>query len=363
MSAMSDLLDPPHTRTPEFGAGEWLNTEGPLTRDMLRGSVVLVDFWDYTCINCIRTLPYVRAWHERYHDKGLIVIGVHAPEFAFARHRREIEAAIDEFGLPYPILLDNNYETWNRFANRAWPAKYLIDAKGYIRFVRRGEGYYRETERAIQTLLALRDPDENLPPLMEPLRSEDQPGAVCYLPTPELHAGYEYGALGNREGYAPDTPMIYQLPRPAQRRDGRFYAEGIWQAGPSHFAFAGQDGGRIVLPYHAAGVNAVLSPSSDPVEVMLGLKANDDTHIEVRQDGAPLPSAIAGDDVTIRPDGTSLVHLTRPRLIELVSNDTFGRHELELVFRANGLALYVFTFTSCVVAEATSDQKDTFTIH
>jgi thiol-disulfide isomerase/thioredoxin len=358
---MSALLDPPYVRAPDFGPGEWLNAESPLTIDALRGSVVLVDFWDYTCVNCIRTLPYVTAWHDRYHDKGLVVIGVHAPEFAFARSRRQIEGALDEFGLTYPVLLDNDYATWNYFANHAWPAKYLIDAKGYIRFQRHGEGYYQETERAIQNLLALRDADVQLPPLMEVLRPEDQPGAVCYLPTPELHAGYEYGALGNPEGYASSTPMIYEMPMPAQRRDGHFYAEGIWQAGPSTFAFAGQDGGRVVLPYHAAGVNAVLSPSGDPVEVMLDLKTDEEAFVEVRQDGAPLVPPFAGSDVHIQPDGASVVRVERPRMVELVNNPTFGEHELELVFRANGLALYAFTFTSCVAPQATSGKKGTFT--
>lgn len=360
---MSDLLDPQYVRAPDFGPGEWLNSEHPLTLDALRGSVTLVDFWDYTCVNCIRTLPYVRAWHERYHSKGLTIVGVHAPEFTFARSRRQIEAAVAEFGLTYPVLLDNDYETWNRFANRAWPAKYLIDTDGYVRFVRRGEGHYQKTERAVQSLLAQRDPDVSLPPPLEPLRDEDQPGAVCYLPTPELHAGYEYGALGNPEGYASDTPMIYEMPLRPQRRDGQFYAEGIWQAGAAHFAFAGQDSGRVVLPYHAAGVNAVLSPSGDPVEVMLDLKAGQDSVVEVRQDGAPLSADIAGGDVTLLPDGTSVVQVTRPRLYELVQNANFEEHELELTFRANGLALFAFTFTSCVAPETTPDKKGTFVIH
>lgn len=358
---MTDLLSPRNVRMPDFGPGEWLNTPGPLSRETLRGAVLLVDFWDYTCVNCIRTLPYVTEWHRRYHDRGLVVVGVHAPEFKFARSRRQIEAAIAEFGIGYPVLLDNDYETWSRFANRAWPAKYLIDSQGYVRFQRRGEGYYRETEEAIQALLRQRDDSVDLPNLLEPLRAEDEPGTVCYLPTPELHAGYEFGALGNPEGYAASTPVIYRMPLDYQRTDGKFYAEGIWQAASEHIAFAGQDSGEIALPYHAAGVNAVLSPSGDPVEVMLDLKPVDSAIVEVWQDNQPLHSEIAGSDVTFLEDGSSVVYVTRPRMYELVRNRQFEHHELSLRFRANGLALYAFTFTSCVVLGVPDETLRTFT--
>jgi len=355
------LLDPQVVRMPDFAPGEWLNTEQPLSKEALRGRVLLVDFWDYTCVNCIRTLPYVIAWHERYAALGLTVIGVHSPEFRFARARAQIEAAIHEFGIRYPVLLDNEYATWTRFANRAWPTKYLIDAQGYLRYTAQGEGAYQETEHAIQMALRERDPAISLPDLLPPLRPEDTPGAVCYRPTPELYAGYERGALGNREGYAPGHPMVYRLPRPQERREARFYAGGIWQAGQESFAFAGQDGGRIVLTYRAATVNAVLSPSADPVEVLLNLRPPDvPPLIEVRQDGAPLTPLNAGEDVQIGADGVSTIVVTRPRMFELVRNPDFGVHEVELVFRAHGLALYGFTFTSCVAPG--ESEADTYTV-
>ena len=133
------LLQPRTVRMPHLAAGEWINS-APLTREELRGRVVLIDFWDYTCINCLRTLPYLARWHERYADKGLTVIGIHAPEFKFARSRAQIEAAVAAHNIRYPVLLDNGYENWSRFANKAWPTKYLIDADGYIRYQRQGEG-------------------------------------------------------------------------------------------------------------------------------------------------------------------------------------------------------------------------------
>lgn len=354
-------LDPPTVRMPEFAPGEWLNTGQPLTREQLRGQVVLIDFWDYTCINCIRTLPYVTTWHERYKDRGLTVIGVHAPEFRFARTRPQIEAALDEFGIGYPVVLDNDYQTWDRFANRAWPGKHLVDAKGYIRYRQSGEGRYQETEHAIQVLLRQRDPAVSLPGLLPLLREEDAPGAVCYRPTPELYTGYERGALGNDQGYAPDNPVIYRLPTAATRREAAFYADGIWRAGREHFSFAGQDGGRIVLPYSAVGVNAVLSPSSSQVELLLDLHPADaEPVVEVRQDGQPLNALNAGADITFGADGTSFVRVTRPRMLRLVSNPAFESHELELIFRAGGMAVYAFTFTSCIAPGADAGLPEYF---
>ncbi len=348
----ADLLDPPTIRMPDFAPSEWLNTEQPLTRESLRGRVVLVDFWDYTCINCLRTLPYLIAWHERYAPLGLTVIGIHAPEFRFARSRAQVEQALREHHITYPILLDNEYANWERFANRAWPTKYLIDHEGYLRYRNEGEGYYEETERALQAALRLRNPNVPLPPLMPPLRPEDVPGARCYRPTPELYAGYERGALGNPEGYAAGGPMVYQLPYHTERVERFFYASGIWRAERESFAFAGQDGGRIVLPYRAVSVNAVLSPSADPVEVSLGLRPKDTPPlIEVWQDGEPLPPDHAGADVFYDAAGISAVLVERPRMYELIHNPGFEAHELELVFRAHGLALYAFTFTSCVMSD------------
>ncbi len=344
-----NILDPRMVHMPDFVPGDWLNTNHPLTKANLRGRVLLIDFWDYTCINCIRTLPYLTAWADRYESLGLTVIGIHAPEFKFAHARRQIEAALNDFQIRYPVLLDNQYENWQRFANRAWPTKYLIDAEGYIRHKAQGEGYYQQTEHAIQAALRERDPDVVLPEVIPPLRDEDTPGAVCYRATPELLAGYERGSLGNREGYAPGSPLAYRLPLLPERIEPYFYAGGLWRAGQECFIFAGHEAGRIILPYHAASVNAVLSPSGDPVEVMLDLRPDDvPPVIELRQDGEPLHPVNAGADVRFDDQGMSFVHVDRPRLYELVHNPDFESHQLELTFRAHGLALYAFTFTTCV---------------
>ena len=364
---MADLLEKRIIRMPELAEGVWLNGGRPFTRQQLRGQIILIDFWDYACINCIRTLPYLRQWQQRYADKGLLILGIHTPEFKFAQLQQQVEAAVAEHEIAYPVLLDNQYENWSRFANRAWPTKYLIDSQGYIRFKRQGEGYYQETERAIQTLLRQRDPNITLPPLLQPLREEDTPGAVCYRPTPELYAGYQGGGLfggglGNPEGYVPHNPMFYTLPE--KRPIGQFYVEGAWRAEPEAMAYAGQEGGRILLPYSAASVNAVLAPSTDSVELMLDLRPSEaDPIVVVQQDGRYLTPANAGQDIEFADNGGSFVRVTRARMVQLIKNPTYESHELSLTFYAMGLALYTFTFTSCVAPHASPDHPDIFQVH
>jgi hypothetical protein len=357
-TADKGLLSLGDARAPDFAPGEWLNTDYPLSMDALRRSVVLVDFWDYTRIDCIRALPYLISWHRRYAALGLQIIGAHTPEFSFARDRSQIEAAITEFDIPYPVLLDNDYATWERFGNRYWGSKYLIDEAGCIRYYQHGEGCWQETEQAIQMLLRESTPSVDLPNLMDDLRPEDAMGAVCYRATPELYTGYTRGVLGNPEGYAAEHPLLYKLPR--QRIEGAFFADGIWRAGEECFAFAGQQGGRLVLPYRAVGVNAVLSLSGDPLEVML--KLHPEAVVEVRQDGAPLDPHRMGEDVIFDGDGVSSVIVDRPRLYGLVTNPDFGMHELELTFRSNGLAVYAFTFTTCVAPGASPGDEGTITV-
>lgn len=337
---VDSVLKQRQVRAPAFGRGEWLNTEHPLTMQGLRGQAVLVDIWEYSCINCLRTLPYLREWYRRYADKGLAIIGVHTPEFRFGRERQQIEAAINELDIPYPVLMDNQFETWDAFANRFWPSKYLIDQQGYIRYQSHGEGGYGDFERAIQAVLLEGDGDLQMPPIMQPLRDEDQPGAVCYRPTPELSAGLNYGALGNPQGYASGAPMLYTMPE--ERVRGAFYVGGAWQAGSEYMMFQGQTEGIIRLPYEAVEVNAVLTPHVDTVERMLHPQV---IGVELFHDDGPLPEAHRGEDVT--EDGRVLVD--RPRMYNLVRNPGFEKHELTLRVRLRGFALYAFSFTGCVI--------------
>lgn len=350
-------------RMPGFPPGEWLGTDAPIDRGQLYGHVTLIDFWEYTCSNCIRTLPYLQHWDARYREAGLRVIGVHTPEFKFSGLRAAVEMAMSHFEIPYPVLLDKDARAWDSFAVKAWPTKLIVDPGGYIRYRQSGEGGYGETEAAIQEALGLLNPDANFPPLLDVLAPEDAAGAVCYRTTPELFTGYERGSLGNPEGYAAEGPLLYQLPLALARTEPHFYADGFWRAGPEGFTFAGQHGGMLILPYHAAGVNAVLSPTPDPVELLLDLWPGDaPPRVEVWLDDRPLWREEAGADVQFDEDGVAYVDVTEPRMYALVQRAEHGYHELELRFHTGGVTVYSFTFNRCVAPGAGPGDPDVFEI-
>ena len=330
-------------RAPEIGR-VWLNSS-PLSFRQLRGRAVLVDFWDYTCVNCIRTLPYVQAWHERYRDKELTVIGVHTPEFTFAQYESNVERGIREFGLTYPIVIDSNREIWKAFANRYWPTKYLLDQEGYLRYGHFGEGGYGECEQAIQELLREINPALELPPLMEPVREEDHVGAVCYRATGELYLGNRRGRIGNEGGFKEDQIADYSFS--GQMEENFFYADGRWASTAEYFE-AVEDGLHTLrLKYEAAAVNLVMAcPHASSGEV------------EILQDGRPLTRKQATGDtrfLSAAEGEQSYVHVDSARMYFLVDNHEFGEHELELRC-SPGIAAFAFTFTSCVDPVASAMQ-------
>ena len=363
----SDLLQSRTVRMPELADGYWFNAPTPLKKGTLRGRVVLIDFWDYTCVNCIRTLPYLAEWHKRYADLGLVIIGIHTPEFKFAQTKVHIEQAIQSFDMTYPILLDNQYENWSRFTVKAWPTKILIDVDGYIRYQSQGEGRYQQTEQAIQQLLRPQNPTETFPSIMPPLRDEDESGAVCFRPTPELYAGYQGGGLfggglGNRSGYMPDQTVFYKLPARVAQEGGHFYLDGAWKAWPEAVAYSGQQGGRVQVPYEAATINAVLAPSADSVELTLGLRPSEQAPLVfVKQNGIWLDSIIAGKDVLFDENGRSYLQISHPKMYQLVRNSSFDLNHLELTFQATGLALFAFSFSACISGQSPSG-KDSYTV-
>ncbi|HTT23303.1 MAG TPA: redoxin domain-containing protein [Candidatus Sulfotelmatobacter sp.] len=323
-------------RAPEIGR-VWLNST-PLSFRQLRGRVVLVDFWDYTCVNCIRTLPYVQAWHEGYRDKGLSVIGVHTPEFTFAQYESNVERGIREFGLTYPIVIDSNREIWKAFANRYWPTKYLLDKDGYLRYGHFGEGGYDECEQVIQELLREIDPSVLLPPIMEPVREEDHLGAVCYRPTGELYLGHARGRMGNEGGFKEDQIADYSFDGILE--ENYFYATGRWASTAEYFE-AVEDGlHSLRLKFEAAAINLVMAcPHAPSGEVV------------VLQDGKPLTHKQATPDTRFRPgtrgEQESFAVVDSARMYFLLDNHEFGVHELELRC-SKGVAVFAFTFTSCV---------------
>jgi len=331
---------------PEFPSGlEWINS-GPLTMAELRGRVVLVDIWDYTCVNCLRTLPYLKQWHERYSEMGLVIIGVHTPEFGFARDSAAVREAVRRLELEYPIVLDNDYDIWNLYANQYWPRKYLIDVNGYIVYDHAGEGDYYQTERLIQQFLKRKNPHAEFP---EPYR---HPGSVesgghCYPVTPELYLGYERGRIGNNEGYEPGLAVNYR--DSGNYLDGYIYAHGVWLNLPQSLKHERKDKllqDYVAINYHALSVNAVIRPAEEL-----------NYRVFVMQDEQYLTGDIRGRDVIIDGSGRSFVEVSEPRLYELVRNNQFGSHALRLFSDSSSFDLYSFTFGSCEVAMSKTGQK------
>jgi thiol-disulfide isomerase/thioredoxin len=322
-------------RAPEIGR-VWLNSN-PLSFRQLRGRAILLDFWDYTCVNCIRTLPYVQGWHERYKDKGLTVIGVHTPEFTFAQYESNVERGVRDFGLTYPIVIDSNYEIWKAFANRCWPTKYLLDKEGYLRFAHFGEGAYAECEQAIHELLREVDPAVTLPEIMQPLREEDRPGAACFHATTEIYLGHRRGRIGNVSGFREDQISDYGFSEALE--ENCFYVSGKWASTAEYMEAVGDEPHRIALTYSGVSANVVMaSPRTPSCEVI------------VRQDKHPLTPRDATVDTRFRVhqgEEDSFIMVTEPRMYRLVDNPDFGTHSLELICPA-GLSAFAFTFTSCV---------------
>lgn len=330
-------------RAPEIGR-VWLNS-APLSFRQLRGRVVLVDFWDYTCVNCIRTLPYVQAWHERYRDIGLMVIGVHTPEFTFAQYESNVERGVREFGLTYPVVIDSNREIWTAFATRCWPTKYLLDKDGYLRYGHFGEGAYRECEEVIQDLLREVDPAVLLPEPLAPVREEDRPGAVCYPASPELYLGHRRGRIGNEGGFHVDQIAEYSFSETP--KEGYFYVSGQWASTAEYLEAAGEGEHRIVLKYLARGVNVVMASPRGPT-----------CEVNIRIDDKPISNVHATADTTFRQvngEEQSFILVREPRMYSLVDHRDFGEHRMELIC-PSGLAIFAFTFTSCVDPESSAEK-------
>jgi thiol-disulfide isomerase/thioredoxin len=291
------------------GATEWLNSE-PLGPPELRGHAVLVNFWTLTCINWLRQEPYVRAWSRAYRDDGLIVIGVHTPEFSFEHDIDLIRQAVKERDIDYPVVVDSDYEIWNAFANKYWPALYFVDADGRIRDQHFGEGRYEQSERRIQRLLDIeREPVSVVGDGVEAQADWD------HLGTPEMYLGYTRG--GGRDPAPPaDLPL------------NQWTLVGKWTTGPENLVLD-QPGGSIAVRFHARDAHLVLSPG-----------ARDPIPFRVTLDGEP-PGPSHGVDVD--EDGSGV--LRDGRMYQLVrQHDGVRDRTLEITFLEPGAEAYAFTF-------------------
>ncbi len=310
------------------GAVQWLNSP-PLTAEALKGKVVLVDFWTYSCINCLRTLPYLKAWAAKYHDQGLVVIGVHAPEFAFERDVGNVTAAMKKLGITYPVAIDNDYTIWRAFDNEYWPAHYFVDAQGKIRFHHFGEGEYEQSERVIQQLLREAGQNQVNNDLVNiNAQGVQQAADNRDMRSPETYVGYRRSEnFASTPALNPDHEAHYQLPATPQLN--QWGVEGQWSIGPEQ-ATLNQANGRIAYRFQARDLHLVLGPGADgkPVrfKVMIDGKAPGDAH---------------GTDVA--PDGSGQV--TEQRLYQLVrQSGDIAEHTFSIEFLDSGVAAYAFTF-------------------
>jgi thiol-disulfide isomerase/thioredoxin len=310
------------------GATGWLNSQ-PLTAAGLRGKVVLIDVWTYTCINWLRTLPYVRAWAEKYKDRGLVVIGVHAPEFAFEKNIDNVRRAAKDMKVDYPIAIDNNYAIWRALKNEYWPALYFVDARGHIRHHHFGEGEYEQSERIIQQLLA----EAGIGSVDHKLVSVDARGAEAAadwgsLKSPENYVGYERTEnFASPGGAVLDKRRVYAAP--AQLRLNQWALSGDWMVG-KQATVLNKANGRIAYRFHARDLHLVMGPAARGTSV----------RFRVLIDGKP-PGAAHGIDIDDQGNGT----VDEQRLYQLIRQPKpIADRQFEIEFLDSGVEAFAFTF-------------------
>lgn len=302
------------TLAPELtGINGYINTDPSFTLSSLKGKVVLVDFWTFSCINCIRTQPYLNAWHDKYADKGLVIVGIHAPEFSFEKEYANVLSAVEKAGIQYPVVLDNDFSTWRAYGNRYWPHKYLIDAEGYIRYDHIGEGSYKETEAVIQELLKEHDEKIVLSEGISHTVAQTLEGTdFSQIKTPEIYLGYTFARapLANTEGFQPEK--IVQYVYPMHKEPNLVALDGEWLNKTDYMELV-SDSGRVGLTYSARNVNIVAAKPAI---------------LTVLLDGNIVSSFPTNDE----------------QLYTVTAGDKYGTHALEIDISGKGFRLYTFTF-------------------
>lgn len=308
------------TRGPQIVGDIWFNTPRPLTPEDLNGRVVLVDFWTYSCVNCIRTIPYLAKWWERYKNLPFFIIGIHTPEFEFEKNPRNVEEAMKKLGVEWPVVLDNDYKNWHNFANHYWPAKYLLDQNGYIIYEHYGEGAYGETERRIQETLRGDSAIKNFPPVFE----EEGGGGVCFIHTPELYCGYLRGNIANRGGYHIDHLGNYtkpdEIPMNSIALLGQFNAQ-------PEYVESFLPGAELDVRFQGTEVNLVMAP------------ANSFGIVSISFNGETLPGEIQGADV----DQGDVI-ISKPRMYNLIKSSKPLSGLLSVKAKESNFKAYAFTF-------------------
>jgi thiol-disulfide isomerase/thioredoxin len=307
------------------GIAQYINTTPEELSKMMEDKVVLYDFWTYSCINCIRTLPYLIAWNEKYAKDGLLIIGIHSPEFEFEKDVNNVEIAVKKNGIRYPVVLDNEMKTWKAFENRYWPRKYIADYEGYIRYDHIGEGAYAETEKVIRELLEERASQLGFNVATAELLVELEEFEHTNFRTPELYFGYNFvtgrNQLGNIEGFKPETDVKYSLPEDLQLH--YYYLDGTWKNLKDSMKLISNDG-RIKLSFFAKEVN-IVTANNAVLDILL--------------DGKPISSEYAGTDVV-----SGKIKTQDAGLYNIIKAKEASSHTLEIIVTEPGLEVYTLTF-------------------
>ncbi len=309
------------------GIATYLNTTPEELQSEMEDKVILYDIWTYSCINCIRTLPYITAWDDKYSEEGLLIIGVHAPEFEFEKDPENVKIAIEKYGISYPVVLDNDMETWKAFENRYWPRKYIADHEGYIRYDHIGEGGYQESEKVIQDLLEERAIALGIQmPSSASALVDIEEFQHSLFRTPELYFGYKFAQgrdqLGSKEGFQPGRTVLYSEPENIALH--KFYPIGEWTNYDGSMELVSETG-TIKLLYNAKEINIVTENAAE---------------LEILLDDKPLPAEYAGTDVV----NGNMIHVTEPRLYNVITSDASSSHLLEIKVKGEGFQIFTFTF-------------------
>lgn len=308
-------------KLPSLDAAEgWINSD-PLSKADLRDKVVVYDFWTYSCVNCVRTLPHLEAWYDRYADDGLVIVGIHSPEFEFEKDHDNVRDAVARLHVNYPVALDDNMAIWNQFSNQYWPAKYITDRRGRVRYLHFGEGSYAETESVIRKLLGI----PKSAPSAEPIDDDSTQTAQVATITPETY-------LGTLRGSAAQPGVVtYPVGSDAPAID-QARLEGTWNAGDEQVT-SDAAGAAIVLRYRAGEVNLVLGPQPGmPVDLLIEI------------DGRPLNESERTSQTMVDADGNTFIRVAAYDLYRLVLSPSVEEHTIRLVARGAGLEAFAFTF-------------------
>jgi thiol-disulfide isomerase/thioredoxin len=327
-------------KAPEFAQiGGYINTpnDSPLTLSSLKGKVVLVYIWTYTCINSIRPMPYIHDWNQKYSNNGLVIVGVHSPEFQFEKNYDNVNKAVQRFGITYPVVLDSDHGTWNAYENNYWPRFYLIDSQGNIRYDHIGEGNYDQIERSIRSLLAERAALMGAKEISFNAKPTTviEPESLYYVDlkqnlTPEVYIGYDTAKaqLGNPEGFKPEQTVSYSIPSTTNFEPHIAYLEGKWKNNPDSMELQ-DDTGRIVLTYYGKSVNIIAGGKGG------GVVFNDEVASPSLTSNNSLGEDLSSDG-SFRIDGQ--------RLYNLAIHNNYTAHSIVIDVKGKGFQFYTFTF-------------------